>query len=175
MTLKKALFLDRDGVINVNHGYVHTAEQCEFVAGIQELLQTAKEKGYFIVVVTNQSGIGRGYYSEQQFHRFMAWMNKQLDGVLDAVYFCPFHPTQAIGEYRKDSPNRKPNAGMLLQAIDEHKIDPSQSLLIGDSEKDIIAAERANLAQAFYYSQTPMPLPAIAITVSSLYEVVNYL
>ena len=92
---KPALFLDRDGVINLDHGYVHTPEEFEFVDGIFEVVATANRAGYLVVVVTNQAGIGRGYYSETQFHALTDWMKASFaehGGQIDAVYFCPYHP-----------------------------------------------------------------------------------
>ena len=97
---KKALFLDRDGVINVDWGYVHKPEQCVFIDGIKNLLQKAKELNYTIIIITNQSGIGRGYYNEQEFHSFMKWMNKRLGNLIDDYYFCPFHEDYGIGKYK---------------------------------------------------------------------------
>lgn len=146
---KKALFLDRDGVINIDSGYVHTKEQCAFVDGIQELLIDAKQKGYFIVVVTNQAGIGRGYYTEDQFHDFMGWINKSLGGLIDDYYFCPYHPEHGIGQYRVDSNERKPKPGMLLKAIIDHNIDPSLSVMVGDQVSDMEAASRAGLRHCY--------------------------
>lgn len=178
--LKKALFLDRDGVINENYGYVHSADNCDFVDGIQEVLKRAKAQDYLIIVVTNQSGIGRGYYTEEQFHQFMVWMNAQLDNHLSAIYYCPFHGQYGKGKYKKISPDRKPEAGMLFKAMADHCLDPKQSLLIGDSEKDIIAAQRAGLKHAFYYTQStscqvPSSSPDEIITIRTLHEVTPYL
>jgi D-glycero-D-manno-heptose 1,7-bisphosphate phosphatase len=176
LSLKKALFLDRDGVINKDYGYVHTPERCEFISGIRQVLAKAKQKNFVIIVVTNQSGIGRGYYTEQQFHQFMRWMNQQLDNAFDSVYFCPYHPKAGIGDYKKQSPNRKPEPGMILQAIKEHHIDPAQSLLIGDSEEDIIAANRADIGKAFYLSNQEILNSSLnGTTIRKLSEVLSHL
>ena len=116
---KRAVFLDRDGVINVNHGYVHDVKSFKFVDGIFEVARAAHYFGYTLVVVTNQSGIGRGYYSEQQFNQLTDWMcNKFLNegAPIEKVYFSPFHPTAGIGAYRKDDVSRKPRPGMIHQA-----------------------------------------------------------
>ena len=124
-----ALFLDRDGVINVDHGYVHRPEHFEFVPGIFELCAEATTRGLPIVVVTNQAGIGRGYYTEADFHRLTDWMHerfRQAGVPLTAVYFCPFHPTAGIGAYRAESEFRKPGPGMILQAAREHALDLAQ-------------------------------------------------
>lgn len=144
----KALFLDRDGVINIDKGYVHRIEDFEFVAGIFEFCRRAQQHGFTLFVVTNQSGIGRGYYSEADFNRLTDWMLQVLsaEGVhIEQVYFCPHHPVAAAGEYLKECSCRKPKPGMLLQAIEQHGINPDQSLMIGDSDTDIVAAERAGV------------------------------
>lgn len=161
MTLSqnRALFLDRDGVINVDHAYVNKKEDFEFIDGIFDLCRAAKMAGYLIVVVTNQAGIGRGYYTEQDFHILTEWMCKvfQENGAsLDKVYFCPSHPEFGVGEYKVDSMYRKPNPGMLLQAAREFDIDMNQSLLVGDKVSDIEAGLRAGVGRNFLY-QTGMP------------------
>jgi D-glycero-D-manno-heptose 1,7-bisphosphate phosphatase len=145
---KPALFLDRDGVINVDHGYVYRPEDVEFINGIFELVVAANEAGYMVVVVTNQAGIGRGYYSEAQFHALTAWMKARFSeqgGHLDAVYFCPFHPEHGIGEYRRESDCRKPAPGMLLQAWRELNIDLANSILVGDKATDMMAGQAAGV------------------------------
>lgn len=143
-----ALFLDRDGVINVDHGYVHKPEDVEFVDGIFELIAAAKISGYLVVVVTNQAGIGRGYYSEDDFHALMDWMKARFverGGQLDAIYFCPYHPEHAIGEYRRESDCRKPAPGMLLQAAYDLDIDLVGSIFVGDRPSDMRAGGAAGV------------------------------
>lgn len=173
MSPNKALFLDRDGVINADFGYVHRPEDCVFIDGIHDLVSTAKSQGYFIAVVTNQAGIGRGYYSETTFHTFMDWINTQFQYQLDAIYFCPYHAKHGIGDYKKVSLDRKPEPGMLLQAINDHDLDPSQSLMIGDSEKDMVAAARANIATRLLLSDQDIETPCIRIR--TLKEALSYL
>lgn len=149
MNRRPALFLDRDGVINVDHAYVGKQEDFEFVDGIFELCRSAKELGYLIFVVTNQAGVGRGYYTEQDFLNLTDWMSDgfKMQGInIDKVYFCPSHPEHGIGKYKVDSPNRKPNPGMILQAIDEFEIDLARSVLVGDKESDIQAGIAAGVA-----------------------------
>ena len=145
---RRALFLDRDGVINVDHGYVHRPDQFTFIEGIFDLCRQARDQGYLIVVVTNQAGIGRGYYSEQAFHELTAWMKQRFsdEGIAIAgVYFCPHHAEHGIGEYKRACERRKPNPGMLLDAARDHGIDLGASILIGDKESDIEAGRRAGL------------------------------
>ena len=144
--MSKVLFLDRDGVVNIDHGYVYKPEEFEFVPGVFEACKAFSDAGYKIVVVTNQSGIGRGYYSEQDFYNLTEWMKGEFlrhsVTILD-VYFCPHHPSKAEPAYLQECNCRKPAPGMLLQAVTEHNIDISQS---GDKLGDLIAAERANIA-----------------------------
>lgn len=145
---KSALFLDRDGVINVDFGYVHKASDFVFCDGIFDLVKAANQNHLTVVVVTNQAGIGRGYFSEETFHELTHWMRGQflnMGARIDNVYFSPYHPTEAIGAYKKDDFSRKPNPGMLLQASAEHDIDLSQSLLVGDNITDVQAGIAAGV------------------------------
>lgn len=143
-----ALFLDRDGVINIDKNYVHRIEDFEFIEGIFELGRTANRLGLKVVVITNQAGIGRGYYDEQQFHHLTDWMLAQFAerGVsISKVYFCPYHPIAGIGEYRQDSYDRKPNPGMILAAQRDLDIDLDASVLVGDKETDLQAGRAAGI------------------------------
>lgn len=145
---RKALFLDRDGVINVNHGYVHTPELTEWVPGIFDLVAAAQRCGHLLVVVTNQAGIGRGYYDEDDFLRYTAWMHAQFTarGVpLLATFWCPHHPDGGIGSYKIQCACRKPEPGMLLGAMEKFGIAPDASLMLGDSETDVAAARAAGV------------------------------
>jgi len=147
---RKAAFLDRDGVINLDHGYVSTPEQFEFIDGVFDACRLLQQQGYLLIVVTNQSGIGRGYYNEAQFHQLTDWMKQQFadQGVLiDAVYFCPHHPEKALPHYQQDCNCRKPNPGMLQQAIAEFDINPAQSLMLGDKAADMQAAAAAGVGR----------------------------
>lgn len=150
----RALFLDRDGVINVDHGYVHTPDQFQFVDGVFDLVKAAKAAGYAVVVVTNQAGIARGYYSEEQFHRLCAWMCEQFErqgAAIDKVYFSPYHPTAGIGRYLKDDESRKPRPGMLLRAQRELGLSLEQSILVGDQPTDIQAGHAAGVGLNVFY------------------------
>ncbi len=148
MTSRPALFLDRDGVINVEKNYVYQVKDFEFINGIFEVCRVATNRNMLIVVVTNQAGIGRGFYSEAQFKKLTEWMKGQFEeaGVpIAAVYFCPYHPKYGIGSYRKDSFDRKPNPGMFFRAQDDLGIDLSRSIMIGDKSSDIAAAKAAGV------------------------------
>jgi D-glycero-D-manno-heptose 1,7-bisphosphate phosphatase len=139
----KAAFLDRDGVINVDHGYVHDPDNFELFPGVIEACKSLHEAGYKLIVVTNQAGIGRGYYTTTQFLEFTGWMEKlfrDAGAPITATYYCPHHPEMGIGQYRRVCEFRKPAPGMLLRAIDEHELDPSGSFFVGDKRSDIEAA-----------------------------------
>ncbi len=152
-----ALFLDRDGVINHEVGYLHKPEDVTFVDGIFPLCELAQSLGYKLIVVTNQSGIARGLYSTVDFERLMDWFQAEFlsRGIaLSAVYHCPFHPEHGIGEYKRESEDRKPSPGMLRRAAHDHQINLSTSLLIGDRCSDIAAANAAGLHHAFLLAGT---------------------
>ena len=139
--MKKAVFLDRDGTLNIDHGYVYKIDDFQFIEGSIDALKSLKEMGYLLVLVTNQSGIARGYFSEDQFLQLTEWMDWSLSdrGVdLDGIYYCPHHP-EGKGEYKEDCECRKPKAGMLLEAIKALEIDPAQSIMVGDKIEDLKA------------------------------------
>ena len=147
--MKPALFLDRDGVINVDHAYVHRREDFDFMDGIFDLCRAARGLGFHVFVVTNQAGIGRGYYTERDFHVLSDWMRDEFarEGApIDAVYFSPYHPEHGIGDYRRDSDCRKPGPGMLLQAAREFGVDFARSVLVGDKVSDVRAGQAAGVA-----------------------------
>lgn len=153
----RALFLDRDGVINIDGGYTSHSDNFEFIDGIFDLCRTAKQSDYLIIVVTNQAGIGRGYYSEQDFFVLTAWMCEKFEAErapLTEVFFCPDHPEHGIGGYKKDSFDRKPNPGMLLRAAEKYDISLNDSILVGDKDSDMQAAERAGIGTRCYYDMT---------------------
>lgn len=156
-TVRPALFLDRDGVINEEVHYLWRPEDCRIVPGIIPLLKTAHELGYMTVVITNQAGIGRGMYSEEQFHLLMSHIQNELakdDARLDAIYFSPFHPEHGVGEYRRDTDCRKPAPGMILRAAAEHQLDLQRSVLVGDRCTDIAAGAAAGIPHLFLYGET---------------------
>lgn len=157
--LKRALFLDRDGVINVDIGYLHRAEDCLFVSGIFELVRAARRAGYDVFVVTNQAGIARGYYSEQTFAEFTDWMLERFaaeEAPITQVYYCPHHPTAGIGEYKQSCECRKPAPGMLMQAASEHAVDLAASIMVGDSVSDMEAACAAGVGRCYLLQAEPV-------------------
>lgn len=154
-TKNKALFLDRDGVINVDHGHVGKIENFDFIDGIFDLCKKAQHKGYLIIIVTNQAGIAKGYYTEDEFLELTKWMENEFKkkGVLiTKTYYCPYHIDAKIAKYKKDSEDRKPNPGMILKAIEKFNIDPKNSILIGDKESDIEAGKNAKLEHNIIFS-----------------------
>ncbi|MDB5362663.1 MAG: D-glycero-beta-D-manno-heptose,7-bisphosphate 7-phosphatase [Rhodospirillales bacterium] len=158
---RRGLILDRDGVINIDINFLHRIEDVVFVEGIFDLVRAAKAAGYAIVVATNQSGIGRDMYSEAQFHTLMDWIGAEFvaqGGGIDAVYFCPHHPTEGQGEYRRDCACRKPKPGMFLQAIAEWDLDPAQSWTIGDNWRDVDAGAAAGVANRVLIDPTGTPV-----------------
>ncbi|HIF9378990.1 TPA: D-glycero-beta-D-manno-heptose 1,7-bisphosphate 7-phosphatase [Photobacterium damselae] len=144
---KPAVFIDRDGVINVDHGYVHTTDDFEYVEGVFAACKKLKEMGYLLVLVTNQSGIARGMFTEDEFLSLTEWMDWNFvdNGVeFDGIYYCPHHP-EGQGDYRQECDCRKPKPGMLISARDYLKIDMAQSVMIGDKADDMTAAKAAEV------------------------------
>lgn len=144
----RALFLDKDGVINVDHGYVCTPERTEFVAGIFDVCRMATRRGYLVVVITNQAGIGRGYYGEREFLAYMDWLRgifAERGAQLDAVYYCPHHPVHGIGQYLRACQCRKPAPGLILSAQRDLGLDLAHSIIVGDSPSDMQAGAAAGV------------------------------
>jgi D-glycero-D-manno-heptose 1,7-bisphosphate phosphatase len=145
---RPAAFLDRDGVLNVDHGYVHKPEQLEWVAGAPEAVRLLNLTGYYVLIISNQSGIARGYYDEAAVNFFHARMQDDLaahGAHINAFYFCPHHPEGIIKPLSVPCRCRKPAPGMLEQAAREWPIDISASFLIGDKDDDMAAAAAFNI------------------------------
>ena len=140
---RPAAFLDRDGVLNVDHGYAHRPDQLEWIVGAPEAVRLLNEAGYYVFVITNQSGVARGYYEEAAVHQFHAHMQDALrahGSHIDAFYYCPHHPDGVIKELAIQCRCRKPAPGMLEQAARDWPIDLNRSFLIGDKDDDLAAA-----------------------------------
>ena len=145
---KPALFLDRDGVINRDHGYVHRYEDFDWMPGVIEGIKAARDAGHFVIVVTNQAGVARGFYDEAAIETLHRQVNAKLrrSGTwIDAFYYCPFHPDGVVPAYTGAHEDRKPNPGMLKRAMADFAIDKQGSLLIGDKDSDIEAARAVGI------------------------------
>jgi D-glycero-D-manno-heptose 1,7-bisphosphate phosphatase len=144
----KGLFLDRDGVVNLDTGYVYRREDFKFIDGYFDFVKLACDLGYKVFIVTNQSGIARGLYSEKDFLRLSGWIKRKTllnGGKIQDVYYCPHHPDEGKGDYKVACECRKPKSGMILQAAKDHDIELRASLLIGDKSTDIEAGRSAGL------------------------------
>jgi D-glycero-D-manno-heptose 1,7-bisphosphate phosphatase len=163
---RRAAFLDRDGVINIDHGYVVRREDFSFVPGVLAGARRLHELGFALVVITNQSGIGRGLYSVAAFEQLTEWMKRQFEAAgapLAGVYFCPHHPTEAIGEFRRLCDCRKPAPGMLLAAAQDLGLDLGESVLFGDKESDLLAARAAGVPERVLLGTDGAAAPAAPV------------
>lgn len=146
---RPALFLDRDGVLNEDPGYVHRWEDFRWIPGAREAVAAFNAAGWWVFVVTNQSGVGRGYYTEADviaLHDQMSRSLAEIGGRIDAYYYCPQHPDAADETYRHpDPPDRKPNPGMLLKAMADWPVDVARSIMVGDKPGDVEAGQRAGV------------------------------
>lgn len=169
---RAAVFLDRDGTINVDHGYVHRAVDFEFIAGAPEAIRLLKNAGYLVIVVTNQAGIARGLYAEADVHELHRHLDMELSRHhtgIDAYYYCPHHPEKGEEPYRRECACRKPLPGMLLQAAADWSVDLARSFLVGDKRSDIEAGLAAGCRSILLATgdgageELPMPdIPRVA-------------
>ena len=172
----KALFLDRDGVINVDKGYAYKIKDIEFIQGIEKLIKKAKIRNYKVICVTNQSGIARGFFNEDDLHKFMSEINTRLEKSigykLDLYLYCPHHPSAKILEYRKSCSCRKPKNGLFLQAKQIFPIDFKKSIFIGDKITDIKAAQTMKFGKLYLLSNKKIELKKVKYRqISNLSEV----
>lgn len=148
--MKKALFLDRDGVINKEKNYLYKIEDFEFIDGVFEACKYFQEKGYLLIIITNQAGIARGKYTEEDYQLLTSWMIKEFEKeniIISKVYHCPHHP-----DFSGECECRKPNIGMLLEAKKDFDLDLSQSILVGDKNSDIEAGIKAEVGMNYLVS-----------------------
>lgn len=146
--LQPAVFFDRDGVLNVDIGYLHKQEDFQWVQGAKEAIRFLKDQGFLVFVVTNQSGVARGYYKEVDVHQLHQWIQKELQEVgaqINAFYYCPHHPEGTISNYKLKCNCRKPEPGLIQQALEEWPVDKTSSFLVGDNVSDVAAAEAAGI------------------------------
>ena len=154
---RPAAFLDRDGVLNVDHGYVHTADKLDWIPGSPEAVKLLNDAGYLVFVITNQAGVARGFYDEATVNTFHAHMKTELAAQgarVDAFYYCPHHPEGAVKELAIHCDCRKPGAGMLEQAARDWPVETSRSFLIGDKESDMGAAAAFNIKGIMFDAAT---------------------
>ena len=145
---KPAIFFDRDGVLNVDVGYLYKIEDFQWIDGAIQAIKYFNDKGYYVFVITNQSGVARGYYKEEDIRKLHQWMNKELakyGAHIDEFFYCPHHIKGIVPEYSFDCECRKPKIGMIKQALEKYDIHLAGSLLIGDKESDIECAENAGI------------------------------
>jgi D-glycero-D-manno-heptose 1,7-bisphosphate phosphatase len=144
-----AIFFDRDGVLNVDRGFVHRAEDFRWIEGAREAVRLVNDAGLHVIVVTNQSGVARGYYGEEDVRKLHQWMRRDLaahGAHIDAFYYCPYLDEATVAAYRfVDHPDRKPNPGMILRALSDFSVDAQRAILIGDKASDLEAAKRAGV------------------------------
>lgn len=153
--MTKAVFFDRDGVLNVDKNYLYKIEDFEWQIDAMQAIKFLKDQGYLVVVVTNQSGVARGYYTEQDVHSLHSHMQAELANIgtnIDAFYHCPHLPDASVSEYALECNCRKPAPGMIIRACTEYDIDPQLSFLIGDKKRDIEAGEAVGVRGYLYKS-----------------------
>ena len=145
----RAIFFDRDGVLNEEVGYLYEVEKFKWIDGARDAIKFCNERGILAVVVTNQSGIARGFYTAQNvdaLHDFMQKNLAQVGAHIDGFYYCPHHP-----DFSGECNCRKPKPGLILRACEDFKINPAEAILFGDSRRDIEAAQAANLRAGIFF------------------------
>jgi D-glycero-D-manno-heptose 1,7-bisphosphate phosphatase len=173
--MQKCLFLDRDGIINKDIGYAYKPADIEFMPGIFELCRDFQQRGFLIIIVTNQSGIARQLYSEEDFRQLNQWFIDQFSiqhiTVTD-IFHCPHHP-----KFTGICDCRKPAPGLFLQAIKKYRIDPQFSIMVGDKDSDMQAAESAGIANRVLFNANTVKRdsPAATLQVSSLNDIIKHL
>ncbi len=148
ISMNKAVFLDRDGTINVDKGYVYKVEDFYIIDGVLESIKILNKAGYNVIIITNQSGVARGYYSEEDviyLHKYIKMLFNQYDVHIDDFYYCPHHPILGVGKYKFECNCRKPKSGLIERGIKNFNIDVNKSWMIGDKESDVIAGINAGL------------------------------
>lgn len=151
--LIKAVFFDRDGTLNVDTGYLHRVEDFIWIEGAKEAIKYCNDLGYLVIIVTNQSGIARGYYTAEAVFEIHSWMQQELSKIgarLDDIFYCPHHVDGVIKEYSRSCDCRKPATGMLEAAIKKYGISRNDSFFVGDADTDMQCAKNAGVAGIKY-------------------------
>ena len=172
---QKALFLDRDGVINVDKGYICKIKDVEFIEGIFALIKKAKDKDYLVIIITNQSGVGRGFFSETNLSEVNNWILKKLKmkgAIVDDLFYCTSPPLSEKNKSSKEDYRRKPNPGMILEAANKYEINLHDSIMVGDKVSDIEVEETLNkkiifIQRRYFYKNI--------ISISHLNKIEKYL
>lgn len=149
MEVKKAFFLDRDGVINYDKGYVHKIKDFVWKKKSKEAIKFLNKNNYLVIIISNQSGVGRGYYSEKKVKILHDWVQKELkknNAYIDAFFYAPYYKFSKNKIYRKGKNMRKPNQGMILKALKKWRINKRKSFIVGDSETDKKLAQNAKIS-----------------------------
>lgn len=149
----KTVFFDRDGTLNVDMHYLYKPEEFVWIEGATEAIKYANEQGFKVIVITNQSGVARGYYTEADVHKLHDWMNEQLKAYgahIDAFYYCPHHTEGIVSEYTKKCECRKPGTKLVEDACRDFDVDKKASVLIGDADRDVECAEKAGIRGVKY-------------------------
>ena len=149
----KTVFFDRDGTLNVDMHYLYKPEEFVWIEGATEAIKYANEQGFKVIVITNQSGVARGYYTEADVHKLQDWMNEQLKAYgahIDAFYYCPHHTEGIVSEYTKKCECRKPGTKLVEDACRDFDVDKKASVLIGDADRDVECAEKAGIRGVKY-------------------------
>jgi len=178
----KAIFLDRDGVVNIEKDYVYRVSDFDFIDGVFEACLAFNKADYKLIIMTNQAGIGRGYYTELDFDKLTNWMLEKFNQYnihIDGVYYCPHHPVHGKGQYLKICECRKPEPGMILKASKDHDLDLDRSILVGDKLSDIKAGQTAGIGRN-YFVRTGKFIPEKDSVLAddifdTLYDVVNFI
>jgi D-glycero-D-manno-heptose 1,7-bisphosphate phosphatase len=155
--MRRGLLLDRDGVVNVDRGYVGSRDQFEFMPGLFPFLRGAENHGFRLAILTNQSGVARGIYTSKDFENLTAWMCDALrrEGItVDLVLGCLEHPEGAVAPYARESYWRKPNPGMALEAVQRLRLDPLRSVFLGDQVRDMEAAKTGGIQNRWLMNTT---------------------
>lgn len=174
MAEKKLCLLDRDGVLNIDKGYLHKEEDVEWVPGSREAIAWLNRRGYRVVVVTNQSGVARGYFTEETVRKLHDWMTEEVrksGGEIAAFYYCPHLPGAAVKQYDVDCGCRKPKPGMILQALADFDVCPGNAFLIGDGLRDVEAAEAAGVKGFLYTGGSVLDLARKIVQNMELYGI----